>query len=153
MRNQAYFVVYKPTYNVVYYPYNKFLWWNMKEYLECGKIANTHGVKGAMIIESWCDSPDILASLSEVYTEKNGIYVPFEFVKASVYKGRVMCEIKGIDTLEDAAALKNTVVYAKRSDLPISDGSFFVQDLIGCDFKHDREFHFFCKFSSFISTC
>ena len=103
----------------------------MKEYLECGKIANTHGVKGAVIIESWCDSPEILASLNEVYTEKNGIYVPVELVKASIYKGRVLCEVKGVDTLEDAAALKNTVVFAKRSDLPVSEGSFFVQDLIG----------------------
>lgn len=103
----------------------------MKEYLECGKIANTHGVRGGLIIESWCDTPDILASLKTVYTEKNGVYTPVKVNKSSVYKGRVLCELAGVDTLEAAAALKNTVVFAGRSDLPVADGSFFVQDLIG----------------------
>ena len=45
-----------------------------KQYLECGKIANTHGVRGAVLIESWCDSPAVLASLKTVYTEKDGTF-------------------------------------------------------------------------------
>ncbi len=103
----------------------------MKEYLECGKIANTHGVKGAVIIESWCDTPEVLCSLKKVYIEGKGAYLPVEINKASVYKGRVLAELSCIDTLETAAAMKNTVLYAARADLPISDGAFFVQDLIG----------------------
>lgn len=103
----------------------------MKEYLECGKIANTHGVRGGLIIESWCDTPDVLASLDEFYVEKNGEYSPIEVKKASIYKGRVLCELAGVDTLEAAAALKNTVVFAHRGDLPVAEGAFFVQDLIG----------------------
>ena len=103
----------------------------MKEYLECGKIVNTHGVRGAVIIESWCDSPEIFASLGEVYIDKKRTYLPIKLTKASVYKGRVLCELLNVDTLEAAAALKNTVVFAHRSNLPVSDGSFFVQDLIG----------------------
>ena len=31
------------------------------EYLECGKIINTHGVKGVVKAESFCDSPKVLA--------------------------------------------------------------------------------------------
>ena len=58
----------------------------MKEYLECGKIANTHGVRGDVLIESWCDSPEVLAALKTVYTEKNGTYTPIKVQKASVYK-------------------------------------------------------------------
>ena len=103
----------------------------MKEFLECGKIANTHGVRGAVIIESWCDSPEILASLATVYVEKNGNYLPIKISKSSVYKGRVLAELEDTDTLEKAAALKNTVVFAKREDLPLEEGDFFVQDLIG----------------------
>lgn len=103
----------------------------MKEYLECGKIANTHGVRGGLIVESWCDSPEVLANLKTVYTKKSGVYSPFAIEKASVYKGRVLAEVEGVDTLEKAAALKNTVLFAKRTDLPLADGDFFVQDLIG----------------------
>ena len=103
----------------------------MKKFLECGKIANTHGVRGAVIIESWCDSPEILASLKTVYVGKNEEYSPIEVLKASVYKGRVLAELDGVDMLEKAAALKNTVLYAARNDLPVDDGAYFVQDLIG----------------------
>ena len=103
----------------------------MKKYLECGKIANTHGVKGDVIIESWCDAPEVLASLKTVYTEKNGVYTPVSVKKASVYKGRVLASLDGIDVLEDAAVLKGTVLFAARADLPLGEGDFFVQDLIG----------------------
>ena len=40
-----------------------------KNYLECGKIINTHGIKGALKVESWCDSPYILAELERVFLE------------------------------------------------------------------------------------
>lgn len=103
----------------------------MKEYLECGKIANTHGVRGDVIIESWCDTPEVLASLKVVYTEKSGVYTPVQVLKASVYKGRVLATLDGVTTLEDAAARKNTLLFAARADLPLAEGDFFVQDLIG----------------------
>ena len=45
---------------------------NNKKFLECGKIINTHGIKGTVKAESWCDSPYILAELERVYTEENG---------------------------------------------------------------------------------
>ena len=53
-----------------------------KQYLECGKIANTHGVRGAVLIESWCDSPAVLASLETVYIEKDGSYTPLRVLSA-----------------------------------------------------------------------
>ena len=58
-----------------------------KQYLECGKIANTHGVRGAVLIESWCDSPAVLASLETVYIEKDGSYTPLRVLSAAEYKG------------------------------------------------------------------
>ena len=32
-----------------------------KRYLETGKIVNTHGVTGEVKVQSWCDSPEVLA--------------------------------------------------------------------------------------------
>ena len=103
----------------------------MKEYLECGKIANTHGVRGDVLIESWCDTPEVLASLKTVYTEKSGAFAPVKILKASVYKGRVLATLEGVTALEQGAAMKNTVLFAARADLPLAEGDFFVQDLIG----------------------
>ena len=40
------------------------------QYLECGKIVNTHGVRGAVKLEAWCDYPETLADLVEKTTKK-----------------------------------------------------------------------------------
>ena len=36
-------------------------------YLTCGKIVSTHGVRGAVKAEPWCDSPAVLAGFDRVY--------------------------------------------------------------------------------------
>ena len=41
-----------------------------KKYLECGKIVNTHGVKGAVKLESWCNSPYDLAEKAQASAQK-----------------------------------------------------------------------------------
>ena len=45
-----------------------------KQYLECGKIINTHGVAGAVKIEPWCDDPYVLARKKHIYFFKDGQY-------------------------------------------------------------------------------
>lgn len=102
-----------------------------KQYLECGKIANTHGVRGAVLIESWCDSPAVLASLKTVYIEKDSGYTPLRVLSAAEYKGRVLATLEGLTTLEDAAAMKNRILFAARGDIPCGEGDFFIQDLFG----------------------
>ena len=39
----------------------------LRQYLECGKVVNTHGIAGGIKAESWCDQPEILSSLNQVY--------------------------------------------------------------------------------------
>ncbi|MBO7376072.1 MAG: 16S rRNA processing protein RimM, partial [Clostridia bacterium] len=41
-----------------------------KRYLECGRIINTHGVYGKVKLESWCDSPEVLASVGTLYLRR-----------------------------------------------------------------------------------
>ena len=30
----------------------------LKEFLEAGRIVGTHGIKGELRVDPWCDSPD-----------------------------------------------------------------------------------------------
>lgn len=39
----------------------------MKQYLEAGKIVATHGIRGEVRIEPWCDSADFIARLRRFY--------------------------------------------------------------------------------------
>ena len=102
-----------------------------KKYLECGKIVNTHGVKGAVKIESWCDSPEILADLPCLYFKKNDGYEKREVLSASVMKRHVIATLEGVSDVDVAMLLKETVVYAERDDIPLEEGDYFIIDLVG----------------------
>ena len=64
-----------------------------KEFLEIGRIINTHGVRGEVKIEPWCDSPEDFCKLSRIYLENktefavshariiNGNFIPFPRLK------------------------------------------------------------------------
>ena len=102
-----------------------------EKYLECGKIINTHGVKGTVKAESWCDSPEVLAELERVYTEENGKAKKYKVMKASVFKQFVLLELEGVYGMDAALAMKNKILYANRDDIELEDGDFFIADLIG----------------------
>ena len=104
-----------------------------KNYLECGKIINTHGVKGDVKLESYCDSPEVLASLERVFVLEGREYREIEVLHASVFKNFVLASLEGIDDMDKAAAMKGTVVYASRDDFELEEGDYFIADLIGLD--------------------
>ena len=102
-------------------------------YLECGKIINTHGIDGAVKLESWCDSPDILADLERVFVKEGNAYKQYDVLRASVFKQFVIAKIDGIKDIDAAQALVGTVIYAARDDFELGEGDYFIADLIGLD--------------------
>ena len=108
-----------------------------KEYLECGKICNAHGVRGLLKVEPWCDSPSVLAKQKRVFFEKkNGAYEEREVLSASVMGNLVLMNIAGIESREDAIALKNRVLFLHRNDIPLKRGAMLIADMIGLPVVH-----------------
>ena len=104
----------------------------MEKYLEAGKIVNTHGVRGDVRAESWCDSPAVLAGLPAIYLKKaDGNWLTMKITRGSVHKGMALLKLEGIDDINDAVRFKNMVIYAAREDIPAREGSYFIADLIG----------------------
>lgn len=101
------------------------------DYLECGKIINTHGFRGAVKLESFCDLPSDLAALPVFWLEEKGSYRPLKVRKASVLGAFVIAELEGVTDEDAANALRGRIVYAARADLKLSDGAFFLADVIG----------------------
>ena len=62
-------------------------------YIECGKIINTHGVRGGLKLESWCDTPADLASLKKVFFKKGAEFECRKVKKASIFKQFVLMEL------------------------------------------------------------
>ncbi|MBQ7500781.1 MAG: 16S rRNA processing protein RimM [Clostridia bacterium] len=105
----------------------------MEKYLEIGKIQKTHGVRGVVKIDPWCDRPAVLASQKIVYLKTKDGFTPLNIVHASPAGTLVLASFEGITSIEEAAKLKNTVIYADRDNVPLPKGSHFIVDLIGLD--------------------
>jgi len=100
-----------------------------KEYLEIAKIINTHGVRGAVKLEPWCDTPDVLKRIKTLYLD-NGTAFAVSDIKT--INGRFpVVSLSGIETVEQAVKLKNKILFAKRADVPLAPGAHFICDLIG----------------------
>lgn len=102
-------------------------------YIECGKVINTHGCRGTVKLESWCNTPKDLASLKQVFFLSDHTYRAYEVEKASVLKQFVLMDLKSVDTMDLAMALKGLVAYARREDFSLAEGEYFLADLIGLD--------------------
>ena len=103
-----------------------------KAYLEVAKIINTHGVRGAVKLELWCDGPQTFKKIKRVFLA-NG--TEYEVSDVKTVGAFVVCSLSGIATVEDAIKLKNKILLAKREDIPLPKGSHFICDLIGLPVK------------------
>lgn len=101
-----------------------------KQFLECGKIVSTQGIKGEVRVQPWCDAPKFLLGFETLYLDKGS--KPIKILQSRVQKNVVIFKIDGVDTVEQAVLLRNQVLYLNRSDANLKDDEFFVQDLIGC---------------------
>ncbi len=98
------------------------------ELLECGKIVSTHGVRGEIKINPWCDGPDFLCEFEELYLKDGRV---LELERARVHKNCVIAKVAGIDSIESAMPYINAVVYLNKEDVELPDGTYFIADLIG----------------------
>ena len=105
-------------------------------YPECGKIVTTHGCHGGVKIESWCDSPEVLAALPALYLKKEGTFAGVALKKAAISRNMVYATLEGVDTMEQADAMRGTVVYARREDLRLPDGAMLIVEMIGLPVYH-----------------
>ena len=104
-----------------------------KQFLETGKIVGTHGIRGEVRIDPWCDSPEFLCAFKKLYLDAQG--ETFIEVKSRPHKNITLTKIKGVDTIEAAERYRGKVVYINREDITLDEGVNFVQDLIGLDVK------------------
>lgn len=102
----------------------------MKQFLETAKIVATHGVRGEVRCQYFCDSAEFLCEFDELYLDKKG-EKPVEIMRAYPHKNVVIMKIDGIDTVEDAQKLIGKTLYMNRDDVELDEDVYFIQDIIG----------------------
>jgi len=97
------------------------------EYIEAGKVVNTHGVNGEVKLQPWADSPGFLTGFEHFYIDG----VPVKVLSARVHKGSIIATLEGVDDIDAAIKMKNKVIKVKKDDVQLEEGRHFVADLIG----------------------
>ena len=100
-----------------------------KQFLEVGRIVGTHGIRGELRVDPWCDSPDFLSGFKKLYFDEGKTSLKS---KARPHKSIVLLRLEGVETIDDAEKLRGKVLYIDRDDARLPEGKNFVQDLIGC---------------------
>ena len=105
-----------------------------QDFLEVGKITNTHGIMGEVRVEPWADSPDFLCRFETLYVGKT--HWPIHVERARVHKNMAILKFEGITDMNGALAMKNQVLHIARSDAKLPEGHFFLADLEGLEVRH-----------------
>ncbi|MBQ8782272.1 MAG: 16S rRNA processing protein RimM [Clostridia bacterium] len=103
----------------------------IKDYLDIGQIVGTHGVRGEMRVNPRCDGPEFIKQFKTLYFDKKGEKA-IKVIASRVHGNLALLKLEGVDTVEKATALRNKILYMKRSDAKIPDGSYFIAELIDC---------------------
>lgn len=102
---------------------------NRKRYLPAGQIVGTHGVRGEVRVNPWCDGPDVLTPLHTLYADDQGARALT--VRCRPHKTLALVTIEGVDTVQAASALRGQMLYLDRQDLTLEEGQYFIEDLLG----------------------
>lgn len=101
--------------------------------LEIGKIVSSHGLKGEVKIQPWCDDVSVIMNLKNLYLGSRSDKRKVESSKA--FKGMAILKLEGVKDIDEANKLRGKIVYADRSEIVKDDDAFFIVDLIGLTVK------------------
>lgn len=109
----------------------------MSDWLNVGKIVNTHGVRGEVRVISRTDFPEERYSEGSILHAVNeqGERRPLKVVSWRKHKQFDLLTFESIDSLNDAEMLKGKILQVDRSaiDDEPPEGEFYYHEIIGCE--------------------
>ena len=98
-----------------------------EQYIEAGRIVNTHGVTGEVKIEVWLDSTAFFKKFKRIFVDGKEMPV----TASRTHKDFLLAKLDGVNDVNAAMSLKGKTVYIDRADAKLPKGAFFLQDIIG----------------------
>ncbi len=105
----------------------------MEGLLEVGQIVNTYGIKGFVKVNPLVDNNNQFKSFKILYIQVKNNLRELQVEEVKISKNLVLLKFKGIETIEQAEELRNYYLQAKRSDIKLEKGAYFIVDLIGLE--------------------
>ncbi|MFS0727813.1 ribosome maturation factor RimM [Paenibacillus sp. 1P07SE] len=108
----------------------------MIEWLNVGKLVNTHGLRGEVKILSQTDFPDVRfapGSKLALHAPADGRVVALTVQSAREHKGMFIVKWKGVDHINDAEQYKGWAVKVAKEDLvELEDDEYYYHEIVGC---------------------
>ena len=98
-----------------------------------GEVTKVRGVKGELVVLPWSDKLDRFSDLEEVFLGEENPKI-FRVQHARTHQGKVLLQLKGIETPQQAQVWVGSLVQMPAERLPVlSSDEFYVHDLIGME--------------------
>ncbi len=96
-------------------------------FLPTGQIVNTHGLRGHVKVMPWADDPEDLLDFDRFFIDGK----EYEVEYSAQQKTMILLKLAGVDSIEEAAKLRNKELSICRDDIELEEGVVFIADLIG----------------------
>jgi 16S rRNA processing protein RimM len=114
----------------------------MPNYLDVGKIVNTHGIKGEVRVQSLTDHPEErYAEGSELVIElDSGNYQPVTVKSHRVHKSFDLLTFEEFTSINEVEKFKDKMLQVDEALLPeLDEGEYYISQLIGADVYNESE--------------
>ena len=102
-------------------------------FIEAGEIVTTHGVRGEVKVLTWLDTPELLCAFRRCRMDGR----LYEIEHCRVQKNCNLVKLKGVDTVDDARALRGKILEIFREDVPGDE--IFAAELLGMQVLAERK--------------
>ena len=102
--------------------------------LEIGKIVNTHGIRGEVKIQPWCDEPELFDELEYLFIEGE----KYNIVRNRFHKTCQIVQLENVNSIDYAERFKNQIVYINRDALELPEGRYYIADIEGLTVKEQN---------------
>ena len=96
-------------------------------YIEVGQIVNTHGVRGELKVQPWCDSAEQFLDFETLYLDGKSVHP----TAVRIHKNNVLLTLPGVEDMDAALHLKNKILSARREDIHLPEGRYLNAELMG----------------------
>ncbi|WP_037229672.1 ribosome maturation factor RimM [Roseobacter sp. GAI101] len=104
----------------------------MSDKIPVGAISGSYGVRGELRIKSYCAVPEDIENYSPLTSEDGSRRYALALVRP--IKNGFVARITDVTSKEEADALRGTLLYADRAQLPsLPDDEFYHADLLGLE--------------------
>jgi len=104
----------------------------LTDMISVGAIAGAYGVRGEVRVKSYCAVPEDLETYTPLWSEDRSRQFTLAIIRP--IKNGFAARVTDVASKEDADALRGTVLFAERDQLPnLPDDEFYHADLMGLD--------------------